>query len=242
MHLGALTLVVIPIASLSEHWSDGSLYPEGMDITFTHSTPSIPDPVTHQGIDFDSPVRPNHALRLRLADLPHSEEEEPYILALHAFTPVWQQNAVDGADALTEIYVVGYDSLQNKKKKVLLSYRIRLTRIGSKVSRSGEENILREASNGEWHLRLIEQCRAPASKLPWNSQSISNAGTMFSLHDKFNCYTLFSTTPQPTNCLSISPDIVPEGIVAEPTVVNVEPTSGALVVGTPGLVRVLQIK
>ena len=65
---------------------------------------------------------------------------------------------------------------------------------------------------------------------------------MFSLTDKFNCYTLFSSTPQPTNELPVFPDIIPENVNADPTVINVEPTSGALAVGTPGLLRVLQVR
>ena len=87
-----------------------------------------------------------------------------------------------------------------------------------------------------------EKLREQSVNGPWNSQSISNAGTMFSLTDKFNCYTLFSSLPQPTNVLPVVPDIIPEGIEADPTVVNVEPTSGALAVGTPGLLKILRIK
>ncbi|EJD07227.1 uncharacterized protein FOMMEDRAFT_149738 [Fomitiporia mediterranea MF3/22] len=244
MHLGALTLTAIPLDSLAQHWSNGHAEGDGTDITFTHATITNPDPVPQPETDIDTPTRPNHALRLRLAEPTADDEEEPYILALHAFTPVWQRDALNESDALVEIYVVAYDNLQNKKKKSLLSYRVQLTRMDKDISGSTIEQDpgVREVSNGQWRLRLVQQTRAPASKLPWNSQSISNAGTMFSMTDKFNCYTLFSPSPQPSNVLPITPTIIPENVDADPAVVNVEPTSGALAVGTPGLLRVLRIK
>lgn len=244
MHLGVLTLTAIPLESLSEHWSHGAHLDQGKNITFTHATREIPDPSPVPETDIDAPTRPNHALRLRLADPPRDGEEEPYILALHAFTPVWQHAVVDGPGTLTEIYVVAYDNLQNKKKKSLLSFRAQLTRLIREGCYSGlaeSSAAIREARNAEWRLQLVQETRAPARTLPWNSQSISNAGTMFSRSETFNCYTLFTTTPQPTNVLPIFPDIVPEGVDVDPLVVNVEPTSGALVLGAPGLLRVLRI-
>ncbi|KAL5492065.1 hypothetical protein ACEPAI_3512 [Sanghuangporus weigelae] len=240
LHLGALTLISIPIDTFAEDWTDGYQSVQGKDITFTHCSQSNPDPVPRLETDIDASTHRKHALRIRLVDPPGDDEEEPYILALHAFTPAWQRDLAEGMNTLTEIYVVAYDNLTNKTKKSLLSYRAQLSRMPTD-SRS-DSSALREVNNGEWRLRLVQQSRAPASKLPWNSQSISNAGTMFSLTDKFNCYTLFSSTPQPTNVLPVFPDIIPENVEADPTVINVEPTSGALAVGTPGFLRVLQVR
>jgi hypothetical protein len=235
MHLGAFTLTAIPLSLLDGYWSYDTDLPMGRDITFTHATVSQPDPHPARNVDLDSPELPGHALRLRLADVPKNDAELPYVLGLHAYDPAWHEGATDSSSA-TEIFVAAYDNIQNPKAKSLLSYRIQLTRTEKSPLRNPV--ALTTVENGTWRLSLIAQTRAPANKLPWNSRSISNAGTMFSLQDQLQCSALFSNLVQPANVLPL-----PEGIPrnADPLTVNVEPTSGLLTVGYDNIVKVLRL-
>ena len=64
------------------------------------------------------------------------------------------------------------------------------------------------------------------------------------MHGTFNCYTLFTDQPQPTNQLSLDTFVGPRDGVdnteVDPVVLTVEPNSGDVAVGIPGKFRILE--
>lgn len=210
-------------------WTCSDELPEGIDIVFTHSTKSEPDPTPRQGIDFDSPHNPNHVLRLRLAEVSTGQREEPYVLGLHAYSPVWTDSSSEPMP--TEIFVAAYDNIQSPKEKSLLSYRIQLSR--TELGGSMKLKPISAVENDKWRLSLVNKTRAPAARLPWNARSMSNAGTMFSMQERLYCYTLFSEQEQPTNMLPLPTSAT----------VTVEPTSGNIACATSdGVVKIFQLR
>lgn len=169
----------------------------------------------------------------------------PWILADLTFVPSW----IPGAPR--EIFVAAYDNIERKVKQ-LVSYRMHLPAgnpdsfngQGSvEVREDGERCILRH-SRGGYHspLTLISRTVAPATKLPWLPHSLSNAGRMLSIKDKVLCFSLFIDAEQPVNTLELDEDIMPGGSEREPTMTSVDPWSGAIVVATPGRVRVFYLQ
>lgn len=127
---------------------------------------------------------------------PFGVEEGPWVLALHAFKPTWKEE-----DAPIEIYVVAYGrtgivGADQRRHNRFLSYRVQLS------------------NRGQPFLRVEEATSAPASNLPWNPHSISNAGRMFALRDVFAAYaTLFPRT-QPVGIVDYH-NMLPDGLTPD---------------------------
>ena len=145
--------------------------------------------------------------------------EGPWVLALHSYVPTWRKG-----ETVPEIIVVAYDRTNTKR---LLTYNAQLT--------PAQEN---EApyGNQKQRLRLIAQGCALADAVPWNPNCITNSGRMVSLRDNLLAFSPFTNAKQPSKVIEIGMDVHPE---REATTSAVEPYSGAIVIGTPGLVRVL---
>lgn len=240
MNLGAFSLVAIPLSSLDGHWVavDNMSQLEPIDLEFTRATPTNPNPT-------DAAQFPG-LLRLNLAE-PRDASFGPWVLALHAFSPRWK--GPEG-EIPSEIYVVGYEKGPDGTTNHLLSYRLQLARVSkAEVSRASNvasvtNGLAQQVTAGNWQLRLVKQSCAHSETLPWNALSISNAGRMFSLHGTLNCYTLFSDEPQPTNRLPHEVFVGPRDGVditePDPVVITVEPNSGDVAVGMPGMFRILR--
>lgn len=233
-------MISIPLAFLAESWviTENVHQLRPIDIDLTRSSPINPNPV-------DNNLFPG-LLRLSLAK-PRLPSDGPWVLALHAFTPQWKDPSEKAA---TEVYVVAYEKESYLKANYLLSYRLQLAQTADTDSSKAEdmqkisdEGLCRQATAGGWRLRLVSQNRAYAKTLPWNSQSISNGGRMFYLQDTFQCFTLFTDEPQPVNELPMFAVVKPrnghEDRGLDPLVMTVEPASGDVAVGTPGMFKVL---
>ena len=143
----------------------------------------------------------------------------PWILAHRVFTPIWKPNAP------TEIFIAAYDCGPGGQTPTrLVSFRLQL-------SRSEKPSL--------GVLTLVKSTCAQASQLPWNSRSLSNAGRMFSLRAKIRCFSLFTDSPQPLNELELGKEIVPCADDIEPVISCVEPWSGDIAIGMPGMVKVV---
>ncbi|KAL5532571.1 hypothetical protein ACEPAF_4345 [Sanghuangporus sanghuang] len=148
----------------------------------------------------------------------------PWILAHRVFTPVWKPNPP------TEIFIAAYDCGPGGQTPTrLVSFRLQLSHFHSPDPNSPPIGIL----------SLVKSSCAQSSQLPWNSRSLSNSGRMFSLRSKIRCFSLFADTPQPMNELNLSKDIVPCADDIEPVISCVEPWSGAIAVGRPGRVKIV---
>ncbi|EJD02480.1 uncharacterized protein FOMMEDRAFT_134996 [Fomitiporia mediterranea MF3/22] len=145
----------------------------------------------------------------------------PWILAHRVYKPTWKPNAP------TEIFIAAYDFGPGGQTPTrLVSFRLQLSRSSS-------------SSPTERVLSLVKSSCAQASQLPWNSRSLSNAGRMFSLRSKIRCFSLFTDATQPMNELNLNKDIVPCADEIEPVISSVEPWSGAIAIGMPGMVKVI---
>ena len=191
---------------------------------------------------------------------PFDVEDGPCVLALHVFVPKWK-----GEDAPAEIHLVGYGrSFDQQWSKKLLTYRIQLsstsmatlrTQLASKSKRGkqrvaenllpdwadwrskAEEQQMPESVCGDWKLSVLEQTCAPASTVPWNPSCIANSGHIITVHDKAYCFRLFDQGPQPRSAVELG---IETNAGMEPTLCSVEPWSGSVVIGTPGLVRIMR--
>lgn len=238
LNIGSFSLISIPLASFKEDWivTEDVSRLRPIDINLTRSSPINPDPV-------DDNMLPG-LLRLTLAK-PILPSDGPWLLTMHSFTPQWKDPT---EKAVTEIYVVAHVK-GSDSKKYLLSYRLQLSQVSDTDSSRAEdmqnisnEGFRQQVSGSGWRLRLVSRNRANIEIIPMNSRSISNAGRMFYLHDTFQCFTLFTDEPQPSNQLPVSLFVAPRddtGNQIDNTVVIVEPMSGDVAVGTPDMFQTL---
>lgn len=231
-------MISIPLASFKEDWvvTEDVSRLRPVDINLIRSSPINPDPV-------DDNTLPG-LLRLTLAK-PILPSDGPWLLTMHAFTPQWKDSS---EKAVTEIYVVAYVKGPNSKKD-LLSYRLQLSQVSEidsseagNMQNISNEGFRQQAAGGGWQLRLVSFNRANIEIIPRNSRSVSNAGRMFYLHDTFQCFTLFTDLPQPSNQLPVSLFVDQDdagGSQVDNTVMIVEPGSGDVAIGTPGMFQTL---
>lgn len=176
--------------------------------------------------------------------------DPPLIFGVHSFKPTWIR------DAPTEIYVASFDR-KGYKPTQLVSFRLHLSAPAEPHAAPHSATPLpsptaqdftsatRKAAAKKNPLTLVSVSRSPMTRLPWNPDSMSNAGRMFTttVRDKILCFSLFPfdptvPEPQPVNSLLLDADI---GETDE-VVATAEPWSGAIVVGTPGRVRVFYLQ
>ncbi|THH10694.1 hypothetical protein EW145_g1143 [Phellinidium pouzarii] len=207
MKLASFSAVAIPLSALDGHWSQSESFVDWESVSIN------PDRFTVLPLTFgeDDNTSSNNMFH-------------PTLLAMHSFKPTWIK------DAPTEIYVVVYDGVGFASKR-FVSYRLQLSQARqsclSYVPDSEKRRLISPNSasaNGSapYSLTVVAMECASAAKLPWNENSLSNAGHVY----------------QPHNTLSLDTIIRPEDLDVQPTMLSVEPWSGAIVAGTPGLVRV----
>ncbi|KAH8116477.1 hypothetical protein DFH11DRAFT_1853219 [Phellopilus nigrolimitatus] len=144
----------------------------------------------------------------------------PSVLALHAFSPSWR-----GADAPMEIHIAAYERILGlQRTKRLHSYRVQLQPAVSAVS------------DEQWRLALVARRTTITNYVPLKSRWIMNSGRMLSVREKLVCFSLFQDALQPVKILNLGMNTRPE---EESTSASVKPWSGALTIGTPGLVRIV---
>ena len=176
---------------------------------------------------------------------------------MHVFSPVW---IGERAESTAEILLVAYGRmLGSGRKKKFLSYHARIARqMGSTSTLSLPRNTSSGFSSDTYTLTLLSSFSAASTSLPWNPLSLSNSGRMCAIRDKLVCFTTLSDEPQPVSSsivvtswtaesggaeFGISGSGVSPGdaivVEVDPTSASIEPWSGAVVVGTPGCVRIL---
>ncbi|THH02965.1 hypothetical protein EW145_g6649 [Phellinidium pouzarii] len=222
-----ITLHAFPVSSVAAHWSQSSLFREWEHIRYSSPHGRLLSPFN---------LEVSRVLRIRLDGFRREADDGPCMLALHAFKPVWKTG---GENVPIEIYVVSCNMVSERRD--LLSYRVQLSRVVGSSTNEGNV-LLDEASDGVCRLALVSQNRAETALIPWKLSNISNSGHIFSLHDTFECYMLFCDAPQPAHVFPLAPHFVPKGINKFSTNVTVEPTSGAVTIGAPGLLRVVQFE
>ena len=242
LYVGSVTMIALPITAIDSRWSS-SLLVEEWSTVVVHPNGRIAD---EMGELQDA------GCALELA--PFGVEDGPWVLALHGFVPTWK-----GPNAPAEIHLVGYGrAFDPHWTKKLLSYRIQLSKVSSSTqlptdkshkvkdvlsfckslaSTTEPEPARPEVVCGDWKLSVLEQTCAPASTVPWNPNCISNSGHIITTHDQSYCFKLFNQREQPHSVIELGVETTPG---MEPTLTSVEPWSGSVVIGTPGLVRIIR--
>ncbi|KAH8116474.1 hypothetical protein DFH11DRAFT_1506350 [Phellopilus nigrolimitatus] len=223
-----LKLAAISLSSLDGQWSTHSQWWKWKCIAYSSK-------IAHANDGEDQGVA-----CLRLSDVPLDMDDNgmpggkgPWLLAMHAFTPAWRKRTDPNVPVPGEIFVVAHHELSDKSHQ-LLSYRVKLSAHTVDVARRETA-----ASDIIWNLSLVTRGCSEVPVKPMGI-SISNTGHMFMLHDGFVlCCQLFCSGKQPANKLSIHADILKDPKLC-PTVMTVEPVTGALVIRTPGSLRVAQ--
>ena len=170
----------------------------------------------------------------------------PEVLADYSFVPFW----IPGASR--EVFVAAYNAIECEVKQ-LVSYRMNLpvdswktlctTLTLVRPREEGRHYILSPQDGGyRSPLTLVNKTVAPALRLPWLPHTLSNRGHMISVKAKANCFSLFIDAKQPVNTLDLDEDIIPNGVEKEPTMMSVDPWSDAIVVATPGRIRVFYLE
>lgn len=215
--------LAVPVSTLNGHWTESRDPDEWQTVTVNADD----WPVITSGSEYTREMT-----------------DPPLIFAVHYFKPTWIRNSP------TEIYVATLDR-KGYKPTHLVSYRLQLStppEPESLLTSETSHKLIKPSTN--FHkkspLSLVSSSRAPMSRLPWNPDSLSNAGRMFTItvRDKVLCFSLFPKDPSnpeplPVNALALDTDI---GTTDEDVVATVEPWSGAIVVGTPGRVRVFYLQ
>ncbi|EJD04781.1 uncharacterized protein FOMMEDRAFT_132672 [Fomitiporia mediterranea MF3/22] len=191
-----LSVVALPLSILDEQWSSASDYRIWNTFVYNLERGSVLtlSPVNNDG---------------------------PWMLTTHLFTPTWMENAP------AEMYIVGYGNLW-EMPKVFLTFRVQL------YSSSEGDNTLAD----RLQLVLKSTTRSSAHHLPWDSHCVSNSGYLVCFRRNLRCFSLFSEEEQPIAELELD---IHETSQGEP-VVTVEPWSGALVASTGYTVQVFHLR
>ncbi|KAH8108855.1 hypothetical protein DFH11DRAFT_1516248 [Phellopilus nigrolimitatus] len=220
LDVNPLSLVALPLSSLAGRWSQSAHHAEWEVITI------VPEALCKQ--------RGGGAVLQLAPSEGRAAGTGPSVLALHAFSPSWR-----GADAPMEIHIVAYEHiLSDQRTKRLHSYRVQLSRVAEAAR--GNAPCCQPAdsavSDGQWRLALIAQRTTITNYVPSNLHCIMNSGRMLSVWKRLVCFSLFPSEPQPVKIIELGMGIRLE---EESTSASVEPWSGALTIGTPGLVRIV---
>lgn len=200
-------LLALSLSQLEEKWSRSPDYSQWEVVTYVLDD-SVSPVTTNRIVDQKSMLQLDNFGGI----------EEPWVLALHSYTPAWHSE-----DVSPEIILVAYDRLDAKR---LLTYKVQLLR----ATDAGTTD------QGQ-RMRLLAQGCAPARTVPWNPNCITNAGRMIALREKSLLgFSPFTDAEQPSKSIDMGIDVQPDKVA---TTSAVEPYSGAVVIGTPGLVRIL---
>lgn len=208
IHMPDLCLTALPLSNLEGHWSQSPDHRQWELITLDPEASFRSDHQEHN-------AQGKLVLPLQRLDA----ADGPWVLAIHVATPTWRC-----ADAHPEIIVIAFGRTGDlSRSRRLLAYKAQLL--------------------PSQRLKLLAQSCMPADTVPWDPNCVTNAGRMFELWDKeVLAYSLFavsdgiSSTPRPKK-IDLGEFLRP---VEErvPTTCAADPYSGAVAIGTPGLVRV----
>ena len=175
----------------------------------------------------------NHGVTIHPLPRPREPHHPSFRLGTNVFTPAWAPNMA------TEILAVFMDETAEGPAH-LISYHLRLSN-----------------SESSHPLRLVKWNDRPTLRIPWNFNSLSNAGHMFELTRSLWCFSLISSSDsdgvntrsttqfpadareedylhpgltQPMNELELRPEILPEYDQREILRTSVERWSGSITV------------
>ena len=158
----------------------------------------------------------------------------PWAMTTHSFEPTW----MNLAHTPTEIYIMGCAVTGAQQHMHLLSYRFRMAAIEDPSFKPGGQELT-------WRLQAVDSVMTRCDPLPFGPHLLANSGRFFANTDGLGRYSILDPVPQPIvidNGEGEAPTVDPlaDVVLHERDVLTVEPWSGAVVIGRPGLVRILR--
>ena len=148
LHVGAFTLLAIPLSSLERHWTEASRTGDipPLNIDLEPATELNLHPFDTSGLDI---------IRINLSE-PRKPSTGPWVITIHSFVPAWR---ICGTDVPEEIFVVGLEKDSNAPlKDRLLSWRVQLSRSSYDQSQRQLPDVASNSS-GTWCMTALDMKR-----------------------------------------------------------------------------------